>query len=159
MRNRLQQEIGIIKQNNYLPYFSDGSWSMHELLEYIIAQVGPSDVNLTAFSISEESVRSLFFLQEDNMIRNLNCIFNKEIRRFKTDLSFFAQKVCKNIHLANIHAKLILIKNDLWSIAIVSSQNFSNNKRYEAGMIISNTECFDFFNTKFLELWLNSQEL
>ena len=159
MFDRLYTEIGEIKPDCFTPYFTDGSWSMHELLYYVLMQTGKADIWLTAFSLSEQSVRTILKLQDSRLINSMHCVFNTEMRRFKTDLTLFAKYVFPNIRFASVHAKLILIKTESLNVAIVGSQNFSINKRYEAGMIITDINAYNFYYNKLNDLWLKSPEM
>lgn len=156
MWSRIQAEIDIDKGTDVIPFFTDGSWSVHQLLEFILNKIGPSEIKFTAFSLSEESVRVLFFLKDKGLITKLTCVLNKEIRRFKTDLTLFLSNICNEFRFNSVHAKVFILSNDNNKIVIVTSQNFTNNRRYEAGVIFYNSVHFDFYDLKFTELWNKS---
>ncbi len=131
----LQEEIGILKQNEWKPFWTDGSWSLHQLLEFILEQTGPSDIAISSFSISEASIRSIYNLIEAGIIKKLKCLFDTRTKKDKTDLLFFAAGITSEIFIANCHAKIIIITNKTWHVAIIGSANLTVNQRYECGVI------------------------
>jgi hypothetical protein len=129
------QEIGLMRQNEWAPFWTDGSWSLHELLEFIMEQTGPADVCLSSYSISEASVRCFYNLLESGNIKKLTCLFDQRIKKNKPDVLLFASNLTTEIYFTDCHAKLITISNDIWKVVIIGSANFTVNKRYECGVI------------------------
>lgn len=134
---KIAEEIGTLVQNDWSAYFTDGSWSLHQLLEYILEQTGPAEIHLSAFSLSEDAVRSFVNLKESGKITRLHCLLNNQMARFKTDQMFFIMSVSDTVKLSACHAKLVIIENDLWNVMIIGSANFNRNLRYECGVICS----------------------
>lgn len=132
---KIKNEIGSIEQNQWKAYFTDGSWSLHRLLEYVLFYTGPAEIHLSAFSLSEEAVRSFVTLKEAGQITKLHCLLNDQLTRFKTDLVYFILNIADTIKLAPCHAKVIIIENADWNIMIIGSANFNRNIRYESGVI------------------------
>ena len=151
----LQEEFGILKQNEWKSFWTDGQWSHHQLLEYILEQTGPAEVMLSTFTICEASVRSLYNLCESGQITKLKCLFDTRTRKNKADILLFAAGITPAIYISDCHAKLVIISNDKWKIAIIGSANFSINSRLECGIICSVTDVFDFFKTN-LETAMNT---
>lgn len=134
-KEKLKIEIGTLKKDAFLPYFTDGSWSLYQLLEYVLEQTGSADVYLSAFSLNEDSVRSFVNLKDEGQIKTLSCLLNDQIVRFKTDMLIFVTRTADAVFLAPCHAKLIIIENKEWQLMIIGSANFNRNLRYECGSI------------------------
>lgn len=66
-------------------------------------------------------------------------------------LSYFLSQVADQVYLANNHSKLMLIKTDVYSISIITSQNQTRGNRYEAGIISTENSIFDFYSNAILE--------
>lgn len=146
----IAEEIGKICHNEYNHFWTHGSWSLHELLEYIINQVGPSKVMIASYSASEESLRYLFNLREEGLITKLTCLFDIRTKKDKTALLMFAHGISDNIYVTNSHAKVIIIENESIRIAITGSANFTNNMRHECGMICTVGYVVDFYKGRLL---------
>jgi hypothetical protein len=130
----IKEKIGSICPGYSSPFFSDGDFSTHDLIEYILNETGPADIYITAFSLSEDAVRRIFLLKEDGMINSIKCLFNNQMIRFKTDLYWFMSNITNNIRFAPCHAKLIIIVGK-FPVLIITSGNLTTNKRLEAGYI------------------------
>jgi len=131
------------------PFVSEGEFSMHELLEFLLEKTGPAKVSITSFSITEAAVRSFLYLMETGIILHLECLFDLSVKRHKLGLLNFANNIATSIALAKCHAKLILIENDNWSVSVIGSANFQVNDKIEAGVISTRPEFLQFFRDRF----------
>ena len=139
----LKKDIGEIQPDTIKPYWSEGRWSMHELLFYLLTITGPAKVYLSTFSISEITVRAFALAIEDKSITELHCLFDYTIKKNKLNLLYFAGNVTSKIKLAPNHSKVILIENDDWTLSVVGSANMTPNPRNEAGAIFTQKDIFD----------------
>lgn len=141
----LRIDIGEIRQNQVKPFFSEGLWSMHDLMLYLLEITGPANVILSTFSISEAAIRAMFDATERGYIRSLKCLFDHTIQKNKLSLLFFAHNVVTEIFISSNHSKVLLIENDRWTISVVASANMTPNPRKEAGAIFTDLESFNFY--------------
>jgi hypothetical protein len=132
----IKNKIGDIVPGKWIPFWSDGDFSTHDLLEHVIAYTGKADIYLTAFSISEDAIRRLLLIKEDGLINNITCLFNNQMIRFKTVLYWFISNITTNIRFAPCHAKVIIITGK-FSVMIITSGNLTKNRRLESGVICS----------------------
>jgi hypothetical protein len=126
-------------------FFSHGHWSLHDLFTALIHKTGPAKVYLSTFSLSEVAVRSLYNASKDGLITELQCLVDIRVKRHKLGLLNFAGHLVDTITLANCHAKILILENDSWKIAVVASNNFTVNIRYESGSIITVPEIVDSY--------------
>lgn len=117
-------------------YISKGQWSLHELISWLLQQIGPADVMVTSFGLSETAIRSFLQLIDAGLIKSLQCLFDISTKKNKFDLLMFAQNVSGKIYLNSNHSKLILLENEKYKIIIQSSANLTVNRRFEAGMLL-----------------------
>ncbi len=137
-------------------YYSEGDFSMHELLEALLDLTGPASVKITSFSITEVAIRAFHRLSEERKITNLRCILDQTVKSYRLGLLLFAVNVSSEIALAKNHAKIILIENDKWKLTVVSSANFNVNDKIEAGIVSGCHDVYDFFSLKFDETFQKS---
>lgn len=141
----LRQDIGDIQTDQVKPFFSEGLWSMHDLMIYLLEITGPAKVWLSTFSISEAAIRAILSAVEKKMITEMHCLFDHTIKKNKLSLLYFAWNVIGDITLTDNHSKVMLIENDRWKIAVIGSANMTPNPRKEAGVIFSIQATFDQF--------------
>lgn len=140
--------------NSITCYVSDAEFSTHELIEHLLKITGPAAVKISTFSITETAIRRFMHLQESGLITSLSCLFDLSVKRYRLGLLFFASNVINEIGLTNIHAKLIFIENENWTLVVVSSANLNVNDKKEAGIIITQSEHYRFYLEQY-EQWFS----
>jgi hypothetical protein len=143
-----------IEKETIFPFASEGTFSMHELLEFLLQKTGPATVRVMSFSITEVAIRTFLNLMEHGSIKKLECIFDLTVKRHRLGLLYFMNNVVSAISLTKNHAKLILIQNKNWKITVVGSANFNVNDKIEAGVISAQPDFFNFYNEQFNQ-WFN----
>ncbi len=143
--NKLQS----LEANITFPYVSEGEFSMHQLLEFLLTQTGAAKVHIASFSITEVAIRSFLNQIEKKYISDLTCIFDLSVRRHRLGLLYFMNNVVNLIALTKNHSKLILIENIRWKVTVISSANFNVNDKIEAGIISTEKRFYDFYLKQF----------
>lgn len=131
------------------PLLHKGEWAVHEVLPFLLNKITPSEVKIATFSISEDSLRPLFFLVESGSITQLTLLLDSTVKRHKLDMLLFALNITPNIRIDANHAKILLVRNETHSFGIVGSANLNQPKRIEAGFYFTAGKHFDFFNSEF----------
>jgi hypothetical protein len=134
----------LLEHNTVIEFMTQGSWSSHHLLEKILRTVGPSTVIITTWAITEKPIRALYKLKQEGLILKLGGLFEKKIRSHNPKAYGFAKEVFDKLAETSCHAKVTIIENDNWKIAINSSANYTINKRTEVGTIHCSKESVDF---------------
>lgn len=122
-------------------YLSD-RLQVADLLSWILAQTGPAHVQLTSFSISEEFLRRIFFIQKDGLIESLDIVLDFKATNKTLILWPFIAQVVQSCHLASNHSKILLVNNDRWCVSVVMSQNLTRGNRFESGFISTEPTVF-----------------
>lgn len=144
VNQKIEADIGEIKQNDSKHFATKGDWSTHDLISYLLHITGPAKVYFTTWAISEFAIRKLYLLIEEGLITELSGIFDYRNDRHKTGELQFLTKITSNIKATKCHAKVTVIENDLWGICIVGSANFTRNPRIEAGVIATSRKTANF---------------
>jgi hypothetical protein len=132
MKELIAADIGPIQPNTTIHRILDGTWSLYELIDYLIDYTGPVDAFISSFSISESAICSFQQMLEDGRMQSLRCLLDSSLRKTKTPLLFFLQNCGAEVKLTLNHSKLILLHNNNYTIAINASANMSRNRRIEA---------------------------
>jgi phosphatidylserine/phosphatidylglycerophosphate/cardiolipin synthase-like enzyme len=149
---------GVNKVDSLTPFFHKGEWALHEVLPILLQTTGQAEVAIATFSISEDSLRPLFFLMEQGKITNLRMLLDLTVKKHKMDLLGFAAAITPHIRIASNHAKLLLIGNAHYHITLIGSANLNTNARYENGVMFNTIDMYNFFVQKFDDAYQQSQE-
>ncbi len=147
----INDQIGELEKDAVKAFWSEGHFSMHDMLLYLLDIAGASKVYLSTFSISEASIRAFALAMESGLITELHALFDYTIKSHKRQLLHFASNVCGSIKLTPNHSKLILIENDNWKIVVVGSANMTPNPRKEAGVILTLDQVFSDYKKHLLK--------
>lgn len=114
---------------------SAGLWAMHELLFHLLTFTGPARVTLATWSMSETAVRQLVRGLDAGLITSLHALLDARVRVRTPEVLAFLKCQAARVRITANHAKVTVIENDAWQIAVVSSANMTNNPRYEATVV------------------------
>jgi hypothetical protein len=152
MKNYSTKFTGLkaIEPDTTIPFASEGQFSMHELLEFLLQKTGPASVCIMSYSITEIAIRRFSNLMENGSIKTLECIFDFSVKRYRLGLLYFMNNVVTKVALTKNHSKIILIENENWKITVVGSANLNVNDKIEAGAISTRPGFYDFFRGNFI---------
>ena len=148
MKQLIEKEIGPIPNDGRTFFLADGTWSLFELIDYCLDYIGPSEVFLTSFSLSEDSIRHLLHLKETGKILSLSGLFDPSLRKTKTPLLYFAAEVFDRLRLTANHSKIILFSSRNRKLTVVASANLGRNRRIETGIIETDEKTYWFYKNK-----------
>jgi hypothetical protein len=140
----LKDVLALVAQQITVMWVSDGRWSMHQLLMSLLDISGPADVHISSYALSETPARYLVQLKNTGIIRTLNCVLDNRVDTRTASTLQIIKTISDDFALVDTHAKVTVITNEEWNIAVVGSANYTENKRYEAGSITSTKEAADF---------------
>lgn len=146
----MHEAIGNITEGSVKYFVSNGSWSMYELLKYILRQTGPADIDAFTWNLSMPAVAVLIDLRKQGMIKKFRMLCHSAMARYTAEAVSVMQNNCDRLVLFANHAKGFLLKNEKWTVSVISSANFSNNPQIEAGVISTDPEIY-----KMHKMWLN----
>ncbi len=113
-----------------------------DVLQWILDQTGPADIRISSFSISEEFLRRIYFIGKKGLVRSLDIVLDHKATNKTLILWPFIAQTVRNCYLTTNHSKLILVSNDQWVVAMVTSQNLTRGNRYESGFITTDPNIF-----------------
>lgn len=133
-----------------------GEWAIHEVLPSLLSAIGPADIRIATFSVSEDSLRPLFFLSDEQKITGLKLLLDTTVKRHKLDLFLFASNITPEIRIDSCHAKLLLVENQDYRFGIVGSANLNQNHRWESGFYFTSGRHYDYFSDMFNQAYENA---
>ena len=141
----LLETIGKLEPGKCKFTFAHNKWSNHELLAYLLEQTGPAEVFITSWSITEAPMQKLTALVESGHITSLRCLFSDRVPVMSPNAHQVMTFNKIDIKLGKCHAKIIAIRNKDWGVVAIGSANFTNNPRWEAGVVCPDKTVCDMY--------------
>ncbi len=124
-----------------------------DILEWILEQVGTAEVWQTSFSISEEFLRRLFFIEKSGQVKRFNLVLDHKATNKTLKLWAFITQVIERTYLADNHSKILLVRSDAGdTISVVTSQNLTRGNRSESAFITTDEEVFNTLHKQVMDL-------
>lgn len=138
-----------LAEKSYQVYLNNAV-QVADILEWILEQVGRSEVWQTSFSISEEFLRRLYFITKVNEVSRINLVLDHKATVKTLKLWAFITQVIERTFLADNHSKILLVKSEKGdTVCVITSQNLTRGNRYETSFISTDKE---IFNTLFSQV-------
>ncbi len=150
-RKTLAESFGEFEHNKTYHYSTNGRWSQYELLCYVLEQTGPAIVYLTTWKINNNVAAAIAMLKQRGFISDLFLLLEKRIEITSPEAQDLITSVAEKYKITDIHAKVIVIENEQWNIAISGSGNMTVNPRIECGVVSTHKEVATFHKTWILK--------
>lgn len=127
-----------------------------DILEWILQQVGEAKVWQTSFSISEEFLRRLFFIEKEGRVKEFNLVLDHKATNKTLKLWPFIVQTMKRTFLADNHSKILLVEAENGQkVSVVTSQNLTRGNRHESAFISTESSIFDALRAQVEDLIRN----
>lgn len=124
-----------------------------DLLEWILEQTGPADVRISSFSVSEEFLRRMYFIrQKKGAVRSLEIVLDFKATNKTLILWPFIAQTVENCFLSSNHSKVMLVRGESLSVAVVMSQNLTRGNRFETACITADPEVYSALDKDFSDI-------
>ena len=124
-----------------------------DLLEWILEQVGTAKVWQTSFSISEEFLRRLFFIEKSGRVSEFNLVLDHKATNKTLKLWSFITQVIERTYLTDNHSKILLVKAESGeTVSVITSQNLTRGNRHESAFISTDRHIFDTLHAQVTDL-------
>ena len=131
-----------LRDKPYQAYLSNAV-QVADVLEWILEQVGEAEVWQTSFSISEEFLRRLFFIEKSGRVKAFHLVLDHKATNKTLKLWAFISQVIERTYLADNHSKILLVKSTTGdTVCVVTSQNLTRGNRSESAFISTDKEIF-----------------
>ena len=127
-----------------------------DVLEWILEQVGTAKVWQTSFSISEEFLRRLYFIEKSKKVTEFNLVLDHKATNKTLKLWVFITKVIQRAFLADNHSKILLVEAETGeTVSVITSQNLTRGNRHESAFISTDKVIFDNLKAQIEDLIRN----
>lgn len=112
------------------------------IIEWLLAQTGPSDVVISTFSTSIEFLSAFFNLRKKGLVRSATLIADLKASKKTSRLDALMRSCFDRTCLAENHSKVVLVSGGAFSVAVHSSQNNTYGGRAECTLVTTDAEVF-----------------
>lgn len=144
---------GLDKPGMITPFMHHGEWAVHDVLPLLVDKMGPCDIRIATYTVSDESLRTLSLM---NDVRSLHILVDMTLQRHKLPILLFAQNITNEIRLDSCHAKVLLMESDTHRFGIVGSANLNHAHRWESGFFFTAGPHYDYFRTQYDDAYANA---
>ena len=124
---------GRLRRGGRLFLLSKGAVSAGDVLGWVLARTGASDVLLATWTVGTDGIRALRRLLDSGRIRSLRLLVDPSFA--SRHPSYCAQVRAAfgvdAIRFAVLHAKICTVVNEAWAVVVRGSANFNENRRLE----------------------------
>ena len=127
-----------------------------DLLEWILEQVGTAKVWQTSFSISEEFLRRLYFIEKSGRVSEFNLVLDHKATNKTLKLWSFMTQVIQRTFLTDNHSKILLVQAESGAtVSVITSQNLTRGNRHESAVISTDPAIFATLHAQVTDLIKN----
>ena len=131
-----------IREKPYQAYLSN-ALQVADILDWVLKQLGKSEVWQTSFSISEEFIRRLYFIEKSGLVTKFNLVLDHKATNKTLKLWAFITQVISTTYLADNHSKVLLVRNENNEmVSIITSQNLTRGNRCESAVVTTDPDIF-----------------
>lgn len=134
---KLKQLLPSLAPDHTYLAITRGACSFHQMIEHVVGLIGPCDVWITSWGISQEPLNSILQLHRAGSIRRLRCLFDSRIREECPQAYQLTLLSNADIKLGKNHSKIAVMLNADASVVISASANLTNNPRMESYVLIT----------------------
>lgn len=129
-----------LEQNKSYHFVSFGQWSLKHVVFHIINMIGNCDIWSTTYGLGPGSARGIVNMLENKQINSFKFLYDWKIKTYKEEAHYMCDANFP-VKLTSIHAKVTVLLNDIWGVAITGSANWSDkNNKIEAITISTHKE-------------------
>lgn len=132
-------------------YFGQGLHTLG-LLGWLLPQTGRADVWVSSYSTSEPFLNGFRLLRDKDMVRHSAILLDQRAARKTLRLEHLLEASFEHVFLGQNHSKLLLVRNSLISVAVVTSQNQTYGARAESTIITTDKSVFDVLMQQFVDI-------
>ena len=144
-----------IREKPYQAYLSN-ALQVADVLDWVLQQLGKSEVWQTSFSISEEFIRRLYFIEKSGLVTRFNLVLDHKATNKTLKLWAFITQAITTTYLADHHSKVLLVRSERGEVvSIITSQNLTRGNRSESAVVTTDPDIFATLQSQIEDLITN----
>lgn len=135
--------IGELKDETSYHFDTATTWNLHDLVVYIIQQIGPCDFYFSTYAIKEYQARLFSNMKSEGLITNLHALLDYRTEVHDAEAIQLLEQNANSIGFMRTHSKLSVLINDKIAIVIAGSANMTTNTTADTGVITCHRKIAD----------------
>lgn len=135
VRDKIESVFPSLEMGQNIEYVSMADWSTHELVFWVLSQIGSAKMTMATWSMTETAARQLVEARLAGVLTSVHCLFDYRIKVRYPEVCAYVKEHFEAVTVAHCHAKVTVLENDQWAVVINASSNYTNNVRIESGSI------------------------
>lgn len=127
--------IGQLKDETSYHFDTATTWSLHDLIVYVIQQIGPCDFYFSTYAIKEYQARILSNMKSEGLILQMHALLDYRTEVHDADAVQLMEENTNSIGFMRTHSKLSVLINDKLAVVITGSANLTTNTTADTGVI------------------------
>lgn len=156
--DRVKQLVAAVVPGKQIHFVSDGDWSNHDLIITLIQKFHPAELFITTYAIRDFPIKQLILAQERGEIVSIKLLIDSRAQIRSPEAYSLAAMNVNQIAQTSIHAKVTVMRSPVGCVTVVSSQNWTQNPKIEAG-VITCSESIAFFHLSWIEKIMSNAEI
>lgn len=140
--------LGQITPDFYVTGFTMGQFSLIDILKAVIEQIGTVSVTMSTWTVAKADCSELLAMLRNGYFKRFRLLIDSTFQKRQPSITAEIRRQfgAESIVITRNHAKLLLIKNDIYSIYGETSMNLNFNPRMETISLRDDKDLFNFFN-------------
>lgn len=144
----MQNDIGQLS-HGYEKIIVSNNFSLLKMIRQCLDQIGPANLKITTFQTSDEFLRSMLILKKKGLVLRNTLITNSLHLTKMIHNEKLMNNVYDEVFMVRNHSKIVLMENEKWKIAILTSQNQSFGYNFEFYYITTDGQKFATLDAEF----------
>lgn len=154
-----KSEIGVFQQDAakfalhgfekdcHLMGLTMGQFSLIDMIHETLKLTGPADLYIATWSAGIKDAHQVKWMLDTDLIRGVRLLTDHSYVNRQSKYAMAIEELFgrENIRSSEMHAKFVIIKNEEYSVTILSSMNLNANRTCETFTIYENAEICQFY--------------
>jgi len=154
-----QAEIGVFQQEGadqateglakgcHIIGLTMGQFSLIDMIHSILKKTGPADLYIATWSAGIKDAHQVRWMLDSDLIRGVRLLTDHSYVNRQSKYAMAIEDLFgkENIRCSEMHAKFVVIKNEEFSVTILSSMNLNANRTCETFTIYEDRDITDFY--------------
>lgn len=127
--------LGKLEENKSYHFDTGTSWNLHDLIVYLIRQIGPCNFYFSTYAIKEYQSRLFANMKTEGLIKELHCLLDYRTGVHDAEAIQLLEENSTSIGFMRTHSKLSVLINETHAIVITGSANLTTNTTADTGVI------------------------
>lgn len=144
--------IGKVEPESECFGISKGQFSLIDIVEHVLTQIGPSDVDIATWTAADADAARVIELVESGDIGNMRWLIDRIVltRQPKLMKAVIGRFGRDSVRLLRTHAKFVVFRGVETSAVVMTSMNLNSNPRFESFHLSADSDLVAYM-TRFVD--------